>query len=152
MEEIAYQGYRLRLMRSRSSPTELFALIGQYLASPRVRHECGGYALNDGPHYWWLIAQKQGEPTAAGLLSFEITHECLRLHHGYLDPAHRGHGIFRAMLRLLLGIADSKGFAIDTRVTTASVPYFQKLGFESIGSHGQWQTLTREARTHGRSN
>ncbi len=149
--EIVYQEYRLRLMRSRSSPTELFALIGHYLASPRVRHECGGYALNDGPHYRWLIAQKQGEPVAAGLLSFELRNGSMRLHHGYLDTAHRGHGIFRAMLRLVLGFADSKGLPVDVRVMAASVPHFQKLGFEIAGARGQWQKLTRTARSHGRS-
>ncbi len=149
--EIIYQEYRLRLMRSRSSPSELFALIGHYLASPRVRHECGGYALNDGPHYRWLIAQKQGESTAAGLLSFEVRKESVVLHHGYLDPAHRGRGIFRAMLRLVLGYAESKALPVHAQVTAASIPHLQKLGFEAAGNRGQWHKLIRMARNHGRS-
>jgi hypothetical protein len=96
--ETIYQDYRLRLMRSSSDSPELFALIGHYLTSPRVRRECGGYALNDGPFYRWLIAQKQDGARAAAFLSFEVKENSMVLHHGYVAPVHRAHGLFREML------------------------------------------------------
>lgn len=149
--ETIYQDYRLRIMRSSSNATELFALIGHYSTSPRVRRECGGYPLNDGPFYHWLIAQKQGESRAAGFLSFEVREDALVLHHGYVDAVHRAHGIFREMLKLVLQDADDKALPVYARVTAVSVPYLEKLGFEITGCRGRWYKVTRTVRSYGRS-
>jgi GNAT superfamily N-acetyltransferase len=150
--ETIYRDYRLRLMKSSSSPDELFALIGHYLSSPRIRRECGGYALNDGPFYRWFIAQKQGESKATGFLSFEVKEDVMVLHHGYVAPVHRAQGIFSTMLKLVLDEADNRALPIQVRVMPASIPHLEKLGFEITGNRGHWHKLIRTARSNGRVN
>lgn len=148
MEE-TYQGYRLRLMRSCSDGAELFSLIGPYLASPQVRRECGGYSLNDGPSYRWLIVQKTEDMALVGFLNFEVRKRVIALHHGYLNPEYRQLGIFRILLTTVLQLADSMDLPASTRVTATSAPCLQKLGFEIAGNRGKWLRLVRTVRNHG---
>lgn len=32
-----------------------FASMGRFFASARVRRECGGYPLSDGPYHRWFV-------------------------------------------------------------------------------------------------
>ena len=46
--------------RSFDDEAAFFASMGRFFASARVRRECGGYPLSDGPYHRWFVLRRQG--------------------------------------------------------------------------------------------
>lgn len=136
----------IKLMSSASDGEKLYAKIGRYLGSPHVRRECGGYPINDGMDYRWMVALEKRGLTPCGFLNFEITQKGAVLHNGYVDAKHRGQGIFREMLRQALATIDHAKASVTTTVLPASAEYLIKHGFSEIGRRGTWIKIERKSR------
>jgi ribosomal-protein-alanine N-acetyltransferase len=77
-------------------------------------------------------------------------HEC-EIHTIAVDPAHRGSGIGRAMLRTLLDVADDKGAETFLEVRTDNDPaitLYESVGFVRLGLRkGYYQPVGADAYT-----
>ena len=132
-------------MMSQADGEKLYAKIGRWLGSPTVRRECGGYPLNDGETYIWLVAMNKRDLTPCGFISFEHG-ACVVLHHGYVDPAHRSKGVFGELLRQCLAYADHHHLSISTTQQGKSSEALAKHGFAEVGRRGAWIKLERSAK------
>ncbi|MDF5996247.1 hypothetical protein P4200_23715 [Pseudomonas aeruginosa] len=53
--------------RSFDDEAAFFASMGRFFASARVRRECGGYPLSDGPYHRWFVLRRQGGHADTGV-------------------------------------------------------------------------------------
>ncbi|MFU4343144.1 hypothetical protein ACM73M_22540 [Pseudomonas aeruginosa] len=72
--------------RSLDDEAAFFACMGRFFASARVRRECGGYPLSDGPYHRWFVLRRQGDtglyhPRAPGLRAPSRTARLRRAFH-----------------------------------------------------------------------
>lgn len=140
--------YAVRVMTSAKQGRELFGHIGRFLASADVRKELGGYPINDGPDYVWLIALRKRSMTCVGFLSYEITPEKATLRYTYVEEAHRGNGVFREMRRQFLALVDSAGVVAHATVCgDRAAAALKTYGFSPVGKpRGDWIRMVREGK------
>lgn len=136
----------VKQMRAAADGEKLYAKIGRYLGSPVVRKSCGGYPINDGPDYVWLVALEKRGLTACGFLNFEITKQGAVLHNGYVDPAYRGTGVFREMLRQALANIDHDHLSASATVSGESAEALSRVGFTESSKRGAWIRMERKAK------
>ncbi|VFR16967.1 miscellaneous; unknown [plant metagenome] len=137
--------YRFQTLRSADDEAAFFAQMGPFFASRNVRRECGGYALNDGPCYRWLVVQRVDSHRVLGFISVEQRDGLLRIREGYLRPEARGRGLFRALRDRVLAQADSEALDCVACVPRASAALLAPHGFVQRASRGAWTTLERKA-------
>lgn len=70
--------------RSFDDEAAFFASMGRFFASARVRRECGGYPLSDGPYHRWFVLRRQGDTRILGFVSLEQHPDVVRLRDAYL--------------------------------------------------------------------
>lgn len=136
--------YLIKLMSSSADGEKLFAKIGRYLASPEVRRDCGGYPLNDGADYHWLLALNKRDLKPCGFLSFEHTAKSVHIHAAYIDPAARGTGVYRELLRQCLHYVDHHKVDAIATVQEASAAALCRNGFKETGRRGSWIRIERK--------
>lgn len=141
----ATMDYAYRLMRSSEDEEKFFAKLGRFFASPAVRRECGGYPLNDGPDYVWLVAQEKRRFRVAGFISLQEHAGEITLREGYVTPEHRGDGLFRELLRKAMHYIDEQHLPASANVRVESVPHLEKLGFRVARERGAWRLMHRDA-------
>lgn len=78
--------------RSFDDEAAFFASMGRFFASARVRRECGGYPLSDGPYHRWFVLRRQGDTRILGFVSLEQHPDVVRLRDAYLRAEARGRG------------------------------------------------------------
>jgi len=132
-------------MRSADDEAAFFARMGRFFASAKVRRECGGYPLNDGPSYRWFVVRLKGQTRVLGFISIEHQLDIVRIREGYLRPEARGRGLFRALRDHVLGYVDEFDLACTTRVPEACVRFLAPHGFQVRATRGHWVTLVRNA-------
>lgn len=135
----------VKLMSGPTDGEKLYAKIGHYLGSPKVRQDCGGYPINDGQDYRWLVALEKRGLKPCGFLNLQITKKGAILHNGYVDPAYRGQGMFREMLRQALAVVDHEHMQATTTVTEKSSMALAKNGFVEVRRRGAWIKMERKA-------
>lgn len=133
------------VLRSADDENAFFACMGRFFASPQVRRDCGGYALNDGPSFHWFAARRQGDGRVLGFISVEEGPAGLRIRQGYVCPEARGQGLFRELGRRVLCHADERNAALTACVLPPSLPFLSSLGFLVRSQRGSWTTVTRTA-------
>jgi GNAT superfamily N-acetyltransferase len=133
-----------QILHSGADEAGFFGKIGRYFASPQVRRECGGYPLNDGPDYRWLIATNKRDLRAVGFLSFEHKTAEVILHDGYVEPEWRGKGVFRELLRQFLHYADHHHLPVRGNLMATSAAALEKHGFKAVGGRGSWIKVERK--------
>ncbi len=134
------------ILRSADGEPAFFACMGRFFASPLVRRECGGYALNDGPRYQWFVARRRSDARVLGFVSIEEVAGGLRIREGYVCPEARGHGLFGELCRRVLRHADERRAALTACVRAQALPFVLSLGFQECSRRGSWITLARTAR------
>lgn len=137
--------FATKLMTSRGDGEKLYAKIGRWLASPEVRRECGGYPINDGPDYRWLIASGKRDLAPVAFLNFEHKADRLVIHNAYVDPDARGNGAFRELLRQCLSYADHHHLPVVCAVQAEAATALEKRGFTETSRRGAWIKLQRSA-------
>ncbi|MDU3294865.1 MAG: N-acetyltransferase, partial [Pseudomonas aeruginosa] len=105
--------------RSFDDEAAFFASMGRFFASARVRRECGGYPLSDGPYHRWFVLRRQGDTRILGFVSLEQHPDVVRLRDAYLRAEARGRGLFRTLRERVLGHVDQLGLACTTRAPLA---------------------------------
>lgn len=135
--------YEFTELRSVDDEARFFALLGHFFASPQVRRECGGYALNDGPFYRWFVASDKADGRAVGFASIEQRSDTLMWRQAYVHVEARGHGVFRTLRRRVLAYADRHRLACTTHAQAHSVPLLLPHGFSVLSTRGKWTTLER---------
>ncbi|MDF5939085.1 N-acetyltransferase [Pseudomonas aeruginosa] len=83
--------------RSFDDEAAFFASMGRFFASARVRRECGGYPLSDGPYHRWFVLRRQGDTRILGFVSLEQHPDVVRLRDAYLRAEARGRELFRTL-------------------------------------------------------
>ncbi|EPB9494630.1 TPA: N-acetyltransferase [Pseudomonas aeruginosa] len=136
--------YEFVQMRSAHGEAAFFSQMGYFFASPSVRRECGGYALNDGPLYRWFVVRRKGEARILGFISIEQRSDIVRLREGYLRAEARGRGLFGELRRHVLEHVDGLGLSCTARVQQASARFLEPHGFNVQSSRGSWVTLERQ--------
>jgi GNAT superfamily N-acetyltransferase len=131
--------------RSIDDEAAFFAQMGRFFASATVRRECGGYPLNDGPRYRWLIARYMGATRVLGFISMDTLADRVRIREGYVRAEARGCGLFRELRRRTLEDIDRRGLACALRVPQACVPFLEPHGFHTHSTRGRWVNLERKA-------
>ncbi|MDF3836213.1 transcriptional regulator [Cupriavidus basilensis] len=137
--------YEFMDLRSFDDEALFFALMGRFFASPRVRRDCGGYPLNDGPLYRWFVALRRADRRVAGFISIEEQPDVVRIRDGYVRPEARGRGLFGELRRRVLIHIEALGVSATTRVPEPSVRYFEPHGFCIRSTRGQWVMLEKAA-------
>lgn len=135
-----------KLMTSKSAGGKLFSKIGPWLASPDVRREIGGYPVNDGPDYQWVVASGKRDLKAIGFLNFEHKPDRIILHHAYVIPERRDEGVFREMLRQCISYADHHRLPSQTTAQQDCAKTLSRRGFKRVGNKGSWIKLERKAK------
>ncbi|HGP0202316.1 TPA: N-acetyltransferase, partial [Pseudomonas aeruginosa] len=79
--------------RSFDDEAAFFASMGRFFASARVRRECGGYPLSDGPYHRWFVLRRLGDTRILGFVSLEQHPDVVRLRDAYLRAEARGRGL-----------------------------------------------------------
>lgn len=138
--------YSTKMMSGKTDGEKLYAKIGRWLGSPDVRRECGGYPLNDGTDYRWLIAMNKRDLSPCGFISFEHKPHGIVIYHGYVDPEHRGRGVFRELLRQCLSYADHNHMTATTTQRVDAAVALGILGFVESGRRGAWIKFDRAAK------
>ncbi|MCS9374930.1 hypothetical protein N1E56_27730, partial [Pseudomonas aeruginosa] len=133
--------------RSFDDEAAFFASMGRFFASARVRRECGGYPLSDGPYHRWFVLRRQGDTRILGFVSLEQHPDVVRLRDAYLRAEARGRGLFRTLRERVLGHVDQLGLACTTRAPQACARLLEPHGFAVHSTRGSWVTLMRKA--HG---
>ncbi|RRI67402.1 N-acetyltransferase [Pseudomonas aeruginosa] len=133
--------------RSFDDEAAFFASMGRFFASARVRRECGGHPLSDGPYHRWFVLRRQGDTRILGFVSLEQHPDVVRLRDAYLRAEARGRGLFRTLRERVLGHVDQLGLACTTRAPQACARLLEPHGFAVHSTRGSWVTLMRKA--HG---
>ncbi|WP_243040114.1 hypothetical protein [Dyella sedimenti] len=131
--------------RSIDDEAAFFAQMGRFFASATVRRECGGYPLNDGPRYRWLVVRHKGAARVLGFVSMEMQADLVRIREGYVRAEARGCGLFRELRRRALEDIDRLGLDCAMRVPQACVPFLEPHGFHVCSTRGRWVSLERKA-------
>jgi GNAT superfamily N-acetyltransferase len=85
------------------------------------------------------VAYENGEPIAAGHLEFNADRPFAGLWGGGTAPAHRGRGVYRALVAARTAEARRRGarfLTVDARET--SRPILERLGFEPLATVRGW--------------
>ena len=121
------------------SDDALWPLIGRAFADNRIRRELGAPMASDENHHW-LVVTKGRELTAFG--GAKVRGNTAALRHAYVYPAHRGRGVFAAMLARGLDLLDEHGV---TRISTCCTPMSRDAhlaaGFIETGRRGQYHLM-----------
>ena len=138
--------FTTKMLTSSADEAGFFAKLGRYFASPEVRKECGGYPLNDGPEYRWLVASNKRDLRVIAFLSFEHKADEIILHNGYVDPEWRGKSAFKELLRQCLSYADHNHLPVRGNLMAASAAALKAHGFKSLSTRGNWVKIERKAK------
>lgn len=138
-------------MRSADEETAFFSVMGRFFASAAVRKDCGGYPLNDGPSYRWFVARRAPTAEVLGFIGVEQQAGIFRIRYGYVCPAVRGTGLFRALRTKVLACIDDLSAESWTSVPQACVQQLAPYGFIIHSARGTWVRLKRNAHARGRA-
>lgn len=135
-----------KMITSRADESGFFGKLGRYFASPQVRKECGGYPLNDGPDYRWLVAMNKRDLRVIAFLCFEHKPDEIIIHNGYVEPDWRSKGVFKELLRQCLSYADQHKLPVRGNLQEASASALKAQGFKSLAKRGNWVKIERKAK------
>ncbi|MBW7903132.1 MAG: GNAT family N-acetyltransferase [Rhodocyclaceae bacterium] len=135
-----------KMLISSADEAGFFGKLGRYFASPQIRRECGGYPLNDGADYRWLVAMNKRDLRVVAFLSIEHKTDMIVLRNGYVEPEWRGKGVFRELLRQALHYIDHHHLPALGNLPAASAAALKKLGFRAVSKRGAWVKIERIAR------
>lgn len=138
-----FDNYDFVQIRSADGEAAFFSQMGYFFASPSVRRECGGYALNDGPLYRWFVVRRKHEARILGFISIEQRSDIVRLREGYLRAEARSRGLFGELRRQVLEYVDGLGLSCTARVRQTASAFLEPHGFTIQSARGSWVTLER---------
>ncbi|MDF5936479.1 hypothetical protein P4126_27660 [Pseudomonas aeruginosa] len=98
--------------RSFDDEAAFFASMGRFFASARVRRECGGYPLSDGPYHRWFVLRRQGDTRILGFVSLEQHPDVVRLRDAYLRAEARGRGCSAPCASGSSGMSTNSGWPV----------------------------------------
>jgi len=129
---------------SHRNEAQFFATLGHFFACPKVRRDCGGYPLNDGPLYRWFVIRRNANAPVLAFASVQPQGTTLHWREAYVTPEARQQGLFRALRQRVLDHADQHHLDCTTRVRDAHAPRLLPYGFNVLGARGKWITLQRK--------
>ncbi len=117
----------------------LWTRIGRAFADSAIRRELGAPMASDANHHWLVVGHGTGIAAFGGA---KVRGNVAALRHAYVYPAHRGRGVFAAMLERGLDLLDAHGVTrITTCCTPASLHAHLSAGFVETGIRGQYHLL-----------
>ena len=124
---------------------EFWSVVGPLSSCRAVIKEMGGCPIYANERQAWICGRDGGGKVvaAASVAPSEKADGSFWLDYGYVAPAHRGHGIWRAMLAHRLALAAAAG-GKSARCATATLSRpLEAAGFRITSQRGSWSYMEK---------